>query len=397
MAALWVAIEEVPHALTRWMRLALDSGKCLDDGAVRHVFMLLFTRGRERGMLQTMHGLDCYCAYFADVNASDGRLAAAGRGRSSGLTGQALVGRKIAVRKLFGDKGMRVGVVERHDKGHIAAYTVAWEDSGEEERRDLDSDSVEWSLAEDDSGAPPLHFTRVDAEWRQLAGFDPLWDAVLTAVDDEVAKKGSQFLMSLFLVAGGGEEGSTARLLEDVWRELDESARASVDGWGEERGGSAMADVRKRARSLSLEMTDAHDDASRSPEPCAGSRVARSPFPSGDLSLLSLEAIANAMEVDGGERLRFLRLGRSAGLLLLVLQQQSSVDGAHCRGRRKTAEQDAGDAPVAPPGGVKEEGAMEEDDEVGTRREVSEALKLTPDSRWEGSLPPPLDAVMPCC
>ena len=78
-----------------------------------------------------------------------------------------------------------------------------------------------------------------------------MWDAVLSAEDDNVAKKGTQILMLLFMCAarGGGKIGA---LLQDVWGELDESAGLCVQGWeavdraGE--GHSAMWDLRKRAR-----------------------------------------------------------------------------------------------------------------------------------------------------
>ena len=136
---LWEALEEaMPDALIRWMRLALDSGGCLDHQAIHHVFGLLSTRGSERGMLQTMHGLDCFCAFFTDANAANGRLSAAGRRGGGGLTGPALVGRRIAIRKLHGDKSMLLGTVEKHQKGQV--FTLSWEDGTEEEMKDLETD-----------------------------------------------------------------------------------------------------------------------------------------------------------------------------------------------------------------------------------------------------------------
>lgn len=54
------------------------------------------------------------------------------------MRAQALVGRKITVRKQHGDKGMRTGTVEKHEKGQV--YTVSWDDGTEEEKKDLESD-----------------------------------------------------------------------------------------------------------------------------------------------------------------------------------------------------------------------------------------------------------------
>lgn len=119
---------------------------------VAQVFSLLVASSES--LLHDIHGFDCFCAYFADVNYARGLLECSGRlGKRPGrrLSGHALVGRRVAIRR-FENKKMHIGTVTKYEKSAMNAYLISWEKDGEEDKKDLESSGTEWSLVEDESG-----------------------------------------------------------------------------------------------------------------------------------------------------------------------------------------------------------------------------------------------------
>ncbi|KAJ1482153.1 hypothetical protein T484DRAFT_1898247, partial [Baffinella frigidus] len=79
-------------------------------------------------------------------------------------------------------------------------YTLVWDHNGEEERRDLGSDSIEWRLAEDEAGIDiPAPEFQCSAGWDKVQGFDALWAIALSAEDDLVAHKAQSVLTRVLL------------------------------------------------------------------------------------------------------------------------------------------------------------------------------------------------------
>jgi hypothetical protein len=150
---LWEALETHPEALTRWLRLVCDAGMLMTRQAEEQIFSLLVTGSSD--LVKDTYGFDCFCSYFADVNGSRSLLDCVGRvGTRPGkrLSGYALVGRRVSVRR-FDQKAMQSAMVAKFEKGTANGYVICWDADGEEDRKDLFSESIEWSLVEDDSSA----------------------------------------------------------------------------------------------------------------------------------------------------------------------------------------------------------------------------------------------------
>lgn len=367
----------------------------------------------------SLHVLDCFLAFFVDINASaPGRHAGdaqppamlqvmgrAGQRPGCKLTGQALVGRRICVR-LLEDNKMRSATVTGFDAKQFLKHTLVWDSDAEEVRKNLDESdaysSVEWSLIEDDLGSDAaslhLHMCR---NWRKLQGFDTLWNVALAAPEDAVAGKAASIITQLMLCregegaseapggqgsgwrkvlgrgmpdhmdaeqARGGDAGEGHALLVSLFGEIEAAAR-TVFHWED----LSMHELRKRARSLSLEMTSDMDGQERgSPGPASGRLFVEGDAVANDVAAalsapkmmvsvsagLSRHGWASAdtvgdqgmhseEAVDAGE---LMRLRRSLSLMLGILCEQlgaqshtqlSRVPGA------KPAGKDAGADPQA--------------------------------------------------
>jgi hypothetical protein len=145
---LWEALQESSiETACCWFRLLQDAGGLLHSEASDAIFTALLQL--QAHAYTSLHVLDSFLAYFADVNAEmsaarkDVRgsavLRVLGRdGKRPGgrLTGHGLVGRRIAVRS-SDDNKMHPATVTGYDTKQWLKHSIVWDAGGDEARKTL--------------------------------------------------------------------------------------------------------------------------------------------------------------------------------------------------------------------------------------------------------------------
>ena len=399
---LWKALQESSiETACCWFRLLQDAGGLLHSDASDAIFASLLQLPPRA--YTSLHVLDCFLAYFADINAEttaahkgvrgSAVLQVLGRdGKRPGgrLTGQGLVGRRIAVRS-SDDNKMHPATVTGYDPKQWLKHSIVWDAGGDEARKTLHDSSAyaaEWTLIEDniDIDAAALHLD-VCRNLNQLRGFDTLWNVALSAEDDAVAAKAGSIIQKLMLClecdtdtrdrgkgASGGDsgmdtdagaaregDGEGGKLLTLLLAEIDAAARGVFTSED-----LAVHELRKRARSLSLEMKGDLDSKERSergsPGPplggaAAGKRGAEPTEPVAVDAAAALSAVAAAsgsdslarphplhgkVETAGAEDCKRLKRCLALALGVLGVQRGAESHAALSRSRSAAAEGAAG-------------------------------------------------------